>query len=65
MHSVVVPVAPHGPLFELVLPSEVFGLDRSDIVKDWYGFGLWQIGSGPTPLPFGLTLSAGARWPTS
>ena len=65
MHSVVVPVAPHGPLFELVLPSEVFGLDRSDIVKDWYGFGLWQIGPGPTPLPFGLTLSAGARWPTS
>jgi hypothetical protein len=61
MHRVVVPVAPHAPLFELALPCEVFGLDRSDIVKDWYGFGLCPIGPGPTPLPLGLTLSAGAR----
>jgi hypothetical protein len=37
----------------------VFGLDRSDIVQDWYGFGLCPTEPGPTPLPFGLTLTAG------
>jgi hypothetical protein len=28
----------------------VFGLDRSDIVQDWYGFGLCPTEPDPTPL---------------
>jgi hypothetical protein len=39
MHRVVVPVAPHAPLFELAVPCEVFGLERAGNVKDWYGSG--------------------------
>jgi hypothetical protein len=65
MHRVVVPVAPHTPLFELAVPCAVFGLDRSDIVQDCYGFGLCPTEPGPTPLPFGLTLTGGAHWPMS
>ena len=33
MRRVVVPVAPHTPLFELAAPCAVFGLDRPDIAK--------------------------------
>ena len=32
MHRVVVPVPAATPLFELAVPCEVFGIDRSDLV---------------------------------
>ncbi|MCU1615245.1 MAG: AraC family transcriptional regulator, partial [Frankiales bacterium] len=58
-HRVVVPVPPGTPLFELAVPCEVFGLDRSDVVPDWYGFQLCPVGPRPTELPHGLLLPAG------
>jgi AraC family transcriptional activator FtrA len=58
-HRVVVPVPPGTPLFELAVPCEVFGLDRSDVVPDWYGFQLCPVGPGPTQLSHGLLLTGG------
>jgi transcriptional regulator GlxA family with amidase domain len=58
-HRVVVPVPPGTPLFELAVPCEVFGIDRSDVVADWYDFRLCPISPGPTPLPHGLVLTGG------
>lgn len=60
MHRVVVPVSPGTPLFELAVPCEVFGIDRTDIAPDWYDFALCQVGPGPTALPHGLVLTAAA-----
>ena len=58
-HRVVVPVPPGTPVFELAVPCEVFGVDRSDVVPDWYGFGLCPVGPAPVPLPHGLVLTGG------
>jgi AraC family transcriptional regulator, transcriptional activator FtrA len=58
-HRIVVPVPPGTPLFELSVPCEVFGIDRSDVVPDWYDFALAPIAPGPTPLPHGLVLTGG------
>src|SRR5438445_359552 len=58
-HRIVVPVPPGAPLFELAVPCEVFGIDRSDIVADWYDFQLCPINPGPTALPHGLVLTGG------
>jgi transcriptional regulator GlxA family with amidase domain len=59
-HRVVVPVPPDTPLFELAVPCEVFGIDRSDVVADWYDFRLCPVPAGPTALPHGLVLTGGA-----
>jgi transcriptional regulator GlxA family with amidase domain len=61
--SVVAAVIDEGALtFDLAIPCEVFGLDRSDIVSPWYGF--MVVAAGRTPVrtqtgflldtPFGL-----------
>jgi transcriptional regulator GlxA family with amidase domain len=47
------------PVFELAVPCEVFGLDRSDVVPDWYAFALCPVGPTPTPLRHGLVLTGG------
>jgi transcriptional regulator GlxA family with amidase domain len=66
---VVAAVVGEGALtFDLAVPSEVFGLDRSDIVRPWYEFRLVSV--DPTPIrtntgftigtPYGLPDLAGA-----
>jgi transcriptional regulator GlxA family with amidase domain len=58
-HRVVVPVPTGTPVFELAVPCEVFGVDRSDVVPDWYGFQLCPVGPTPVALPHGLVLTGG------
>jgi transcriptional regulator GlxA family with amidase domain len=58
-HRVAVPVPPDTPLFELAVPCEVFGIDRSYLVSPWYGFLLCPVGPPPVALPLGLTLTGG------
>jgi transcriptional regulator GlxA family with amidase domain len=58
-HQVAVPVPGDTPLFELAVPCEVFGLDRSELVAPWYGFTLCPVGKAPVGLPHGLTLTGG------
>ena len=67
--STVAAVVDQGALtFDLAIPSEVFGYDRSDIVDPWYEFKL--VAAGKTPVrtntgfdlhtPYGLEELAGA-----
>ena len=58
-HRVVVPVPLGTPVFELAVPCEVFGVDRSDVVADWYDFRLCPVGPAPVALPHGLVLTGG------
>ena len=58
-HRVVVPVPTGTPVFELAVPCEVFGIDRSDVVPDWYGLELCPVGPAPVALPHGLVLTGG------
>ncbi len=37
-HRVAVAVTPQAPIFELAVPCEVFGVDRSEIAEPWYDF---------------------------
>jgi transcriptional regulator GlxA family with amidase domain len=62
--SVVAAVIDEGALtFDLAIPCEVFGLDRSDIVEPWYTFMVVAAGESPVrtqtgfalDTPFGLT----------
>ncbi|MEU7900406.1 helix-turn-helix domain-containing protein [Nonomuraea sp. NPDC049152] len=43
---VVVPVLDECPLFELAVPCEVFGRDRSDLSPDWYELTLCHSAAG-------------------
>lgn len=38
IHRVALGVAPGAPIFELAVPCEVFGVDRSDLSNPWYEF---------------------------
>jgi AraC family transcriptional regulator, transcriptional activator FtrA len=58
-HQVAVPVPGNTPLFELAVPCEVFGIDRSELVSPWYGFTLCPVGPPPVALPLGLALTGG------
>ncbi|GAB3612242.1 helix-turn-helix domain-containing protein [Humibacter ginsengisoli] len=40
IHRVAVAVTPGAPIFELVVPCEVFGIARPEIADPWYGFAL-------------------------
>ncbi|KAK1180675.1 helix-turn-helix domain-containing protein [Streptomyces sp. NBS 14/10] len=61
-HIVAVAVADGAPIFELAVPCEVFGIDRSDIVDPWYELRLCAAEPGPLrtsaglgiPTPYGL-----------
>lgn len=39
-------VLPGMPIFELAVPCEVFGIDRSDLTECWYEFGIHPVGNG-------------------
>jgi transcriptional regulator GlxA family with amidase domain len=51
-----VAVTPGLPIFELSVPIEVFGNDRSDIVSPWYEFRLCAVGEVPLRTAGGLAL---------
>lgn len=55
--SVVAAVIDEGALtFDLAIPCEVFGLDRSDIVAPWYEFMVVAAGSSPVRTQTGFLL---------
>jgi transcriptional regulator GlxA family with amidase domain len=58
-HQVAVPVPANTPVFELAVPCEVFGQDRSELVSPWYGLALCPVGPPPISLRHGLTLTGG------
>jgi transcriptional regulator GlxA family with amidase domain len=49
--------APDAGVFELAVPCEVFGLDRSDLVSPWYGFRVCAPAPGPLMTKSGFSLS--------
>lgn len=55
-HVISVAVTDRIPVFELAVPCEVFGIDRSDIVKPWYDFRLCAAEPGPLRTTAGLTV---------
>jgi len=57
--SRVAAVIGHGALtFDLPIPCEVFGLDRSDIASPWYEFRLVAAEPGPVHTSTGFTIEA-------
>ncbi len=54
-HVVAVAMTDGLPLFELSVPVEVFGRDRSDIVSPWYDLRLCAAHPGPIRTSGGLT----------
>jgi transcriptional regulator GlxA family with amidase domain len=60
--SVVAAVIDEGALtFDLAIPCEVFGLDRSDIVDPWYEFMVVAAGSSPVRVQTGFLLDTPYR----
>lgn len=57
-HRVVVIATQDVPLFELSIPCEIFGVDRTDLTPDWYEFEL-VAGTTGTTTSRGLTVPAG------
>ncbi|MFE3329482.1 GlxA family transcriptional regulator [Streptomyces sp. NPDC059176] len=55
-HVVAVAVTDGAPTFELAVPCEVFGTDRSDIVAPWYELRLCAAEPGPIRTSAGLRL---------
>lgn len=53
-HVVAVAVTEATPTFELAVPCEAFGVDRSDLVDPWYAFRLCATQPGPLHTPAGL-----------
>ncbi|MFE5212134.1 GlxA family transcriptional regulator [Streptomyces sp. NPDC056600] len=56
-HVVAVAVTDGATNFELAVPCEVFGTDRSDVVDPWYELRLCAVEPGPLRTSAGLTLS--------
>ncbi|HEX6499836.1 MAG TPA: helix-turn-helix domain-containing protein [Micromonosporaceae bacterium] len=55
-HVVAVAVTDELPIFELAVPCEVFGVDRTDIVDPWYDLRLCAAESGPLRTAGGLAV---------
>ncbi|MBA2950897.1 helix-turn-helix domain-containing protein [Streptomyces himalayensis] len=55
-HVVAVAVTDAAPTFELAVPCEVFGVDRSDITDPWYDLRLCAAEPGPLRTTAGLSL---------
>jgi AraC family transcriptional regulator, transcriptional activator FtrA len=55
---VAVVALPGTPIFELAVPCEVFGIDRSDLAAGWYDFGIHSAASGVS-LAHGFGVPAG------
>ncbi|TDD82204.1 helix-turn-helix domain-containing protein [Actinomadura rubrisoli] len=57
-HIVAVAVTDAMPTFELAVPCEVFGVDRSDIVEPWYDLRLCAAEPGPLRNSAGMRIHA-------
>jgi transcriptional regulator GlxA family with amidase domain len=55
-HTVAAIAFPGIAPFELSVPCEVFGLDRSDLVSPWYRFFVASTQPGPIPTGAGFTI---------
>ncbi|MER5943644.1 helix-turn-helix domain-containing protein [Streptomyces sp. NPDC001928] len=55
-HVVAVAVTDGAPTFELAVPCEVFGIDRSDLVDPWYEMRLTAAQPGPLRTATGLVV---------
>ncbi|MFC5184217.1 GlxA family transcriptional regulator [Actinomadura harenae] len=60
-HVVGLAVTAGTPVFELAIPCEVFGIDRSDLVDPWYELRTYAAKPGPLASTGGLSLHAGHR----
>ncbi|MEV4256965.1 helix-turn-helix domain-containing protein [Spirillospora sp. NPDC049652] len=60
-HVIGLAVTPGTPVFELAVPCEVFGIDRSDLADPWYELRTYAAERGPLPSTGGLSLYAGHR----
>jgi len=56
MHTVAAVIDQGALTFDLAIPCEVFGLDRSDIASPWYEFRLVAAGSTPVRTQTGFTI---------
>ncbi|MFD7665879.1 GlxA family transcriptional regulator [Streptomyces sp. NPDC059788] len=57
-HVVAIAVTDATPTFELAVPCEVFGIDRSDIADPWYELRLCAAEPAPLRTPAGLRIEA-------
>jgi transcriptional regulator GlxA family with amidase domain len=57
-HTVAVAVTDGVPLFEFAVPYEIFGIDRTDIVRPWYSLKLCAAEPGPLHTAAGLQVHA-------
>jgi transcriptional regulator GlxA family with amidase domain len=57
-HVMAVAVTDGIPIFELAVPCEVFGIDRSDFADPWYEFRLCAATDGPLRTTAGLRVEA-------
>ena len=57
MHTVAAVIDQGALTFDLAIPCEVFGLDRSDIVSPWYRFMVVAAGESPVRMQTGFDLS--------
>jgi transcriptional regulator GlxA family with amidase domain len=54
MHRVVTVIGPNVAMFELSVPCEVFGIDRSELVDPWYRHRVAAAAPGPHTSPEGV-----------
>src|SRR3954469_20622226 len=57
MHTVAAVIDQGALTFDLAIPCEVFGLDRSDIASPWYRFMVVAAGASPVRTQTGFDLS--------
>jgi transcriptional regulator GlxA family with amidase domain len=55
-HIIGLVVTDGAPVFELAVPCEVFGVDRSDLADPWYDLRLCAAGTGPLRTTSGLRI---------
>ncbi|HVF76265.1 MAG TPA: transcriptional regulator FtrA [Acidimicrobiales bacterium] len=55
-HTVAVPVFDGVAPFELAVPCEVFGIDRSELVSPWYRFKVCAVGPTPVRTSIGFSI---------
>src|SRR5215207_1376838 len=63
MHTVAAVIDQGALTFDLSIPCEVFGLDRSDIASPWYEFLLVAAGDSPVRTQTGFLLGTPHRLP--
>src|ERR1700754_637874 len=56
MHTVAAVIDEGALTFDLAIPCEVFGLDRTDIVDPWYEFVVVAAGRRPVRVQTGFTI---------